>query len=63
MTYMRYKNRYDPDLRQWVVVDSFLDDQLLGLHRTERQAVIHADTQERHWGLYRSPAEDVALVM
>jgi len=60
---MRYKNRYDFDLQRWVVVDTFLNDQVLGLHVTEREAVIHADTQERHWGIYRSPAEDVALMM
>ena len=60
---MRYKNQYDPDLSRWVVVDTFLNDQVHGLHRTELQAVIHAEAQERHWGLYRSPAEDVALMM
>jgi len=60
---MRYKNRYEPETNRWVVVDTFLNDQVLGLHQTELQAVIHADAQERHWGLYRSPAEDVALMM
>jgi len=59
----RYQNRYEPESDCWVVIDTFLNDQVLGLHQTERQAVIHADTQERHWGLYRSPAEEVALIM
>jgi len=60
---MRYNNKYDQDQNRWLVVDSFLNDQPLGIHRTELEAITHAESQERQWCLYRSPAEDVALMM
>jgi hypothetical protein len=60
---MRYKNRFDQDLNRWVVIDTYVNDQVMGLHRNELQAILQAESQERHWSLFRSPAEDVALMM
>lgn len=59
----RYGVEYDPKARQWQVTDQYLADQVMGVHRTEKAAFNHADTEERYWSLYRSPAEDVALMM
>ena len=60
---MRYQVRFEGERHRWTVVDTFLADQVLGLHESEHDAIVHADTQERHWGLFRSPAEEVALIV
>jgi len=60
---MRYEVIFDMDHRQWLVVDRFVADQIVGVHKTEQAAVKHAASEERSWSIYRSPAEDVALMM
>ncbi len=59
----RYGVNYDPKARLWQVRDRYLADQVMGVHRTETAAFKHADQEERLWSLYRSPAEEVALMM
>jgi len=60
---MRYEVIFDMDHRQWLVVDRYVADQIVGVHKTEQAAVKHASSEERSWSIYRSPAEDVALMM
>ena len=60
---MRYDVIFDGDRRQWLVIDRFVADQIVGVHATEQAAAKHAASEERCWSIYRSPAEDVALMM
>ena len=59
----RYYAEYDSVARRWQVMDQFMAGQVIGIHTSERAAIAQADTEERYWNIYRTPAEDVALMM
>lgn len=59
----RYRVTYDSGTRRWQVRDQYLAYQIIGEHRSEQAAFIQADTEERYWYQFRSPAEEVAQIM
>ncbi|NQV99948.1 MAG: hypothetical protein HQ483_09655 [Rhodospirillales bacterium] len=59
----RYGVAFDSEARHWQVRDHYLANQIIGVHGTEQAAYVQADTEERYWNLYRSPAEEVAQIM
>jgi len=62
-TTTRYGVEFDLGARHWQVRDYYVANQVIGVHGTERAACIQAETEERYWHRYRSPAEEVAQVM
>lgn len=59
----RYRVKIDLGTRHWQVIDQYLADQVIGIHKSKQAAYIQADTEEQFWLRYRSPAEEVAQIM
>jgi len=60
---MRYAIRYDTDSRKWVVIDTAIADQTVGMHLTAEAAVDHAFAEQELWRRHDPAAERLARLM
>ncbi len=49
---MRYKVQFETVLRQWVVVDTAIADQMMGVHASKAAACEQAAVEEDRWVHY-----------